>query len=220
MSYIRTIRLIALLAMFTSQPTLASDAKLVIGKARNVCMQALAAARRKLKDPDHFSVALLSANIRWETKSFNVLNGRNEPVHRIASVASFDIDNDGQTETIWKESTSLWGESADYLTVFEGDNHPNPDDAVPADDTDWVGIRSFGNSPYERYGFTMGHLFLVSYAGRNYVLMEDVLFGRERRGVILVAEYRGRPKIDKDYSSLNNTETDDINVVCKIVQTN
>jgi hypothetical protein len=56
----------------------------------------------------------------------------------------------------------------------------------------------------------------MSYAGRNYVLMQDFQFATTKGRTVLVVEYRGRWKEDKEYSSLNNVQTDDIKVVCKI----
>lgn len=201
-----------------SAAAVAAGFDVVIDKTPDVCRVAFN-AMHETRAPGVLASYTLKADLEWKMVSYSLVNGRGERHIVNASMARFDINNDGVAEVVWKESMSLRSQSADILYVFREGSQPSPGSEVSVGErTDWVGVYSAGNSPYISHGFSLGTVDLVLHGGRGYVLLEDAYLGKRKGSSLLIAEYRGRQKNDKDYSSMDNQPTDDLNVICQISQ--
>src|SRR5689334_2141417 len=102
---------IIVLAGIASQPISAAEVALELGGSRQVCKHTFESARRQLQDPESPVISRLAAEVDWKEETLPVLNGRNQPIATLFYVASFDIDNDGVVETIFKQ----WDSDADVF---------------------------------------------------------------------------------------------------------
>lgn len=203
--------LIFLVVTETIVPAWASEFRLSEGTEKQVCRHVVDALK-KSKDLIPAGPEAFIGRWNWMKGSFYWTSPSvdgNQP----ALFAYYDVDNDGEQETVLRQSWMLGSHENIALFIFRKKDkdfttHPR----LTADELrNAPQIASGTDWPYSKYGLYYLLTAPLVHEGVSYLVIMDELFGRKGHPDrnLIVAKYAGVP-----ISSTNRT--DKLTVVCKI----